>query len=92
MMLNLAFTSLRRSSQDRFSLHSTVNLHITKLDRLDENILKYNKQHDVRIMSFNTIDDDAEATLNFVDSIIDTSDNSTILTDLFEASDHMFVD
>jgi molybdopterin/thiamine biosynthesis adenylyltransferase len=92
MMLNLAFTSLCRLNQDRFSLHSTINLHTTKLNRLDENILKYNKQHDVRIVSFNIIDDDAEATLNFVDLIIDTSDNSTISTNLFEASNHIFVD
>jgi hypothetical protein len=92
MMLNLAFTSLCKLNQDKFSLHSTVNLHITRFNKLDENMLKYNKQHDVKIMSFNIIDDDAEITLNFVNLIINTSDNSTISTDFLEASNHIFVD
>jgi hypothetical protein len=75
MMFNLAFTSLCRSSQNRFSLHSTVNLHIIEFDRFDENILKYNKQHDVKIVFFNIIDDDAKAALNFVNLIINTSNS-----------------
>ncbi len=91
MMLNLAFTLLRRSSQDRFSLHSTVNLYITRLERLDENILKYNQQHDVRVISFDIIDDDAEAAINFIDSIINTSDSFTILTDFLETCNYLFV-
>ena len=92
MMLNLAFTSLRRSSQDRFSLHSTVNLYIAKLERLDENILKYNQQHDVKVISFDIIDDDAEAAINFIDSIINTSDSFTISTDLLKTCNYLFVD
>ncbi len=70
MMLNLAFTSLCKLSQDRFSLHSTVNLYITRLERLNENILKYNQQHDVKVIFFNIINNDAKVTINFIDSII----------------------
>ncbi len=92
MMLNLAFTSLRRSSQDRFSLHSTVNLYIARLERLDENILKYNQQHDVKVISFDIIDDDAEAAINFIDSIINTSNSLTISTNLLETCNYLFVD
>jgi hypothetical protein len=62
-----------------------------RLNKLDENILKYNKQHDVKIMSFNIIDNNAEATFNFVNLIIDISDSSTILTDLLETNDHVFI-
>jgi len=91
-MLNLAFTSLCRLSQDKFSLHSTVNLYITRLERLDENILKYNQQHDVKVISFDIIDDNAEAAINFIDSIINTSNSFTILTDLLETCDYLFVD
>jgi len=91
MMLNLAFTSLRRSSQDKFSLHSTVNLYIARLKRLDENILKYNQQHDMKVISFDIIDDDAKAAINFIDSIINTSDSLTILTDLLETCDYLFI-
>jgi len=90
-MLNLAFTSLRRSSQDKFSLHSTVNLYIARLKRLDENILKYNQQHDMKVISFDIIDDDAKAAINFIDSIINTSDSLTILTDLLETCDYLFI-
>jgi len=92
MMLNLAFTSLCKSSQDRFSLHSTVNLYITRLERLNENILKYNQQHDVKVISFDIIDDDAEAAINFIDLIINMSDSFTILTDFLETCNYLFVD
>ncbi len=92
MMLNLAFTSLCKSSQDRFSLHSTVNLYITRLERLNENILKYNQQHDVKAISFDIIDDDAEAAINFIDLIINMSDSFTILTDFLETCNYLFVD
>ncbi len=92
MMLNLAFTSLCKSSQDKFSLHSTINLYIVKLERLDENILKYNQQHDVKVISFDIIDNDAEAAINFINLIINTSDNLTILTDLLETCNYLFVD
>ena len=91
-MLNLAFTSLCKSSQDKFSLHSTINLYIVKLERLDENILKYNQQHDVKVISFDIIDNDAEAAINFINLIINTSDNLTILTDLLETCNYLFVD
>jgi len=91
-MFNLAFTSLRRLSQDKFSLHLTVNLYITRLKRFDENILKYNQQHDVKVISFDIIDDDAEAAINFIDSIINTSDNLIILTDFLETCNYLFID
>lgn len=90
-MLNLTFTSLRRLSQDRFSLHLTVNLYITKLKRLDENILKYNQQHNVKVISFDIINDDTEATINFIDSIINLSNSFTILTDFLETCNYLFI-
>ncbi len=63
-----------------------------KLERLDENILKYNQQHDVKVISFNIIDDDAEAVINFINSIINISDSFTISTDLFETCNYFFID
>ncbi len=91
MTFNLAFTSLCRLSQDKFSLHSTINLYIIRLERLDENILKYNQQHDVKVISFDIINNDAEAVINFIDSIINMSNNFTILTDLLETCNYLFV-
>jgi len=38
----------------------------------------------VKVISFDIIDDDAEAAINFIDSIINTSDNLIILTDFLE--------
>ncbi len=63
-----------------------------KLERLNENILKYNQQHDVKVISFNIIDDDAEAVINFINSIINISDSFTISTDLFETCNYLFID
>ncbi len=91
-MLNLTFTSLRRLSQDKFSLHSTINFYITRFERLDENILKYNQQHDVKVISFNIINNDAEAAINFIDSIINMSDSFTILINLLKICDYLFID
>jgi len=54
--------------------------------------LKYNQQHDVKVISFNIIDDDAEAIINFIDSIINISDNFTISTDFLETCNYLFID
>ena len=92
MALNLATKSLFNWERDRFSIHPTINLYIKGLNRLGENILKYNEQYTTEGASFDDVDDGAEADPTPLNTIDQVPGSPTLPTELLQPNNHMFVD
>ena len=92
MALNLATKSLFNWERDRFSIHPIINLYIKGLNRLGENILKYNEQYTAEGASFDDVDDGAEAGPTPLNTIDQVPGSPTLPTELLQPNNYMFVD
>lgn len=63
MTLNLFVNSFTNLKQDCFSFYLIVNLYVKQLNKLNENILKYNENYVIKINLFNNVNDDVKTTL-----------------------------